>query len=143
MKNLMTLVLCGVVIVMLGSCGSRTQTHGKIIEEANLKNIQLGTSTKQDVIAYLGQPSFEGAFNSGKIYYNNQTMVRAAAGLNEITERTLFIFSFDDNNLLQDIEVKDRNSDLTIVKIDRKTPTPGENLGVLDQIFANLRKRSE
>ena len=69
-------------------------------------------------------------------------MVREVAGLNELTARTLFIFSFDDNDILQDIEVRDKESDISIVKIDRKTPTPGENLGVLDQIFSNLRKRS-
>lgn len=143
MKKISSFILCTLIVCLLGACGSRTQTHGKVIEQANLNTLQLGASTREEVISNLGQPSFEGAFNSGKIYYNNQTMIRAVAGLNETTERTLFIFSFDDNNILQDIEIKDEKNDITIVKIDEKTPTPGENLGVLDQVFANLRKRSD
>ena len=142
MKNLFPLILCSFMIFSLAACGSRTQTHGRLIEESRLDDIEIGTSTQRDIIDIFGQPSFKGAFGSGKIYYNNQTMVREVAGLNELTARTLFIFSFDNNDVLQDIEVRDKESDISIVKIDRKTPTPGENLGVLDQMFSNLRKRS-
>ena len=79
---------------------------------------------KTDILFALGQPSFEGAFNSGKIYYNNQIMIKEVAGKNKVSDRTLFIFTFDNSNILQEIEVRDQSTDLQIAKIDKSHPRP-------------------
>ena len=143
MKPLLSFLIIGLVLTVTTSCGSRVQSHGRLVEEGQLDSIEIGTSTKQDILFTLGQPSFEGAFNSGKIYYNNQTMTREVAGVNKVSSRTMFIFTFDENNILQEIEVKDETTDIQIVKIDDATPTPGENLSATEQILSNLRRRSD
>jgi len=143
MKPLLSFFMIGLALSLTTSCGSRVQSHGRLVEDSQLENIEIGVSTKQDILFALGQPSFEGAFNSGKIYYNNQTMTREVAGLNEVSGRTMFIFTFDTSNILQEIEVKDETTDVQIVKIDEATPTPGENLSVTEQILSNLRRRSD
>ena len=70
-------------------------------------------------------------------------MIKEVAGKNKVSDRTLFIFTFDNSNILQEIEVRDQSTDLQIAKIDKATPTPGENLSATEQILSNLRRRSD
>lgn len=140
MSRLITPVVIA-TFLLLGACSNVVQTHGRLIEGAELEKVQIGTTTRADIISLFGQPSFEGAFNSGRIYYNQQTMLQKVAGLNTTQSRELIMFSFDENNMLLDVEIKDEKSDISIATSERKTPTPGENLTVIDQIFSNLRRR--
>lgn len=140
MSRLITPVVIA-TFLLLGACSNVVQTHGRLIEAAELEKVQIGTTTRADIISLFGQPSFEGAFNSGRIYYNQQTMLQKVAGLNTTQSRELIMFSFDENNMLIDVEIKDEKSDISIATSERKTPTPGENLTVIDQIFSNLRRR--
>lgn len=140
MSRLITPVVIA-TFLLLGACSNVVQTHGRLIEAAELEQVQIGTTTRADIISLFGQPSFEGAFNSGRIYYNQQTMLQKVAGLNTTQSRELIMFSFDENNMLLDVEIKDEKSDISIATSERKTPTPGENLTVIDQIFSNLRRR--
>lgn len=127
---------------VLTACGERLSSHGHIIDEHELKDIEINKTTKADILLTLGKPSFEGAFNSGKVYYVAQTMIQPAGGSKTTTDRELFIFTFDENNILQVIEVKDETTGISIAKLDAKTPTPGNNFGVIEQIFANIRRRN-
>ncbi|MGB2464023.1 MAG: hypothetical protein ACPICC_03840, partial [Candidatus Puniceispirillaceae bacterium] len=54
----------------------------------------------------------------------------------------LMIFIFDNNNRLQGIEIRDKTSDKKIVKLESKTPTPGAEVTIVDQIFSNLRRKN-
>lgn len=140
MSRLITPVVIA-TFLSLSACSNVVQTHGRLIEAAELEQVQIGTTTRADIISLFGQPSFEGAFNSGRIYYNQQTMLQKVAGLNTTQSRELIMFSFDENNMLLDVEIKDEKSDISIATSERKTPTPGQNLTVIDQIFSNLRRR--
>ena len=88
-----------------------------------------------------GPASFEGAFNNNRLYYNNQKMEAPIAGRTQTIERELVVLSFDINDILESIEIRDKSTDQEIVKLDAKTPTPGDTLTVVDQLFTNLRRR--
>ena len=66
--------------IVLGGCDARISSHGQVIDEAELNEIEPGVTTRAGVIALLGRPSFEGAFESGKVYYLNDIMLEPAAG---------------------------------------------------------------
>lgn len=134
--------LCvGIVAMGLAACDPRIESHGRTVDTAELNQILPGESTKIDVLSSLGQPSFEGAFESGKIYYVSQVMIEPAGGKKTTQSRTLVAFSFDENDIVTAIDVTDESSGNVIAHIDAKTPTPGDRFGVADQIFANLKKR--
>ena len=126
----------------LASCGERLSSHGHAIDEYDLKNIAIGETTKTDILFTLGKPSFEGAFGSGKIYYVSQTMVQPAGGRKQTTMREIYAFVFDDQEILTEITVTDETTGLEIATLKSKTPTPGNELGVVDQIFSNIRRRN-
>ena len=53
-----------------------------------------------------------------------------------------WIFIFDNDNRLQGIEIRDKTSDKKIVKLESKTPTPGDTVTIVDQLFSNLRRKN-
>ena len=129
-------------MVLVSACEAITTTHGQLIEPAELNRLELGVTTQAETIAILGPPSFEGAFNSGRLYYNNQKMEKPVGGETLTIERELIIFIFDNRNRLQGIEIRDETSDKKIVKLESKTPTPGDTVTIVDQIFSNLRRKN-
>ena len=136
------LVFLFILMIVVSACEAITTTHGRLIEPAELDRLELGVSTQAETIATLGPPSFEGAFNSGRLYYNNQKMEKRVGGETLTIERELMIFIFDDDNRLQGIEIRDKTSDKQIVKLESKTPTPGNSVTIVDQMFSNLRRRN-
>ena len=130
------------LMVLVSACEAITTTHGQLIEPAELNRLELGVTTQAETIAILGPPSFEGAFNSGRLYYNNQKMEKPVGGETLTIERELIIFIFDNRNRLQGIEIRDETSDKKIVKLESKTPTPGDTVTIVDQIFSNLRRKN-
>jgi len=130
------------LMLSLSACGERVSSHGHAIDAYDLESIVIGETTKTDILFTLGKPSFEGAFGSGKIYYVSQNMVQPAGGRRETTTREIFTFIFDENDLLDDIIVTDEATGIAIATLKSKTPTPGADLGVIDQIFSNIRRRN-
>ena len=129
-------------LLSLSACGERVSSHGHLIDAYDLEQIVIGETTKQDILFTLGKPSFEGAFGSGKIYYVSQNMVQPAGGRKQTTSREIFTFIFDETELLDDIIVTDETTGLEIATLKAKTPTPGAELSVINQIFANIRRRN-
>lgn len=129
------------IMMFLSACGERVSSHGHMIDPLDIQDVVVGDTTKQDILFTLGKPSFEGAFESGKIYYVAQNMVQPAGGRKQTVSREVFAFVFDEADILQDIIVTDETTGLTIATLSAKTPTPGADLSVIDQIFSNIRRR--
>ncbi len=125
---------------LIGGCGERISEHGHTITKVELNTIEIGKSKKADVLGTLGQPSFEGAFNSQKLYYVSQVMEAPVAGIKTTKARTIYTFTFDNDNLLQSIDLTDEKSGTVVEHIDEKTPTTGDTYGVIEQIFSNIRR---
>ena len=128
-------------LATLGACGDRISSHGHIINENELNQINIGTTTKADILDMLGQPSFDGAFDVQKLYYSSQVMLQPVASAKQTQKRIVYIFTFDNNNILESIDLINKEDGLKIVHIDNKTPTPGDTFGVLEQVFSNLRRQ--
>ena len=122
------------------ACESTVTTHGRMVEQSDLNLLSLGKTTKAETLSILGRPSFEGAFSSGRLYYNNQKMEQKVAGTTTTIDRQLIVLTFDTNDVLQGFEIRDKSTDKQIVKLEAKTPTPGDTLTIVDQIFTNLRR---
>ena len=125
----------------LAGCGERISEHGHVINQAEMDTIKIGQTNRADIISMLGRPSFEGAFDSRKIYYASQIMELQVAGINKTKSRVIYAFSFDANNNLQKIDLIDEKSGLNVTHISAKTPTPGDTFNAVEQIFLNMKRR--
>ena len=122
-------------------CGDRVSSHGHVINESELKQITIGTTTKADIEQLLGQPSFAGAFETQKLYYSSQVMLQPVASVKQTQRRIIYIFTLNKNNVLEAIDLVDKDDGLIIAHIDDKTPTPGDTFGILEQVFTNVRRQ--
>ena len=127
-------------LAAVGGCGDRISNHGHIINENELKQINIGTTTRADILDMLGQPSFKGAFDTQKLYYSSQVMLQPVASTKQTQKRIIYIFTLDDDNILQSIDLMNKEDGLQIAHIDDKTPTPGDTFGFLEQVFSNLKR---
>ena len=133
--------LASLGLAAMSGCGDRISSHGHVINESELKQITIGTTTKADIVQLLGQPSFAGAFDTQKLYYSSQVMLQPVASVKQTQRRVIYIFTLNKNNILESIDLIDKNDGLTIAHIDDKTPTPGDTFGILEQVFTNVRRQ--
>ncbi len=138
LRMMLVALLAGLALV---GCESRIAPHGHTVDSTELDQIVPGETTLGDLRAILGKPSFEGAFDSGKIYYLSEVMIEPPGGRKRISTRTMIVISLDDSDLVAEIEVRDESSGNTIAYLDEKSPTPGDNFGVAEQIFSTLRRK--
>ena len=139
----LSLLSCFALIMSLAifsGCSSKISTHGHTLEKAKLDWLVPGETSLNDILILFGKPSFDGAFGSSKIYYNNQVMETEVAGHSKTVSRTLLILTIDKNEILQNLEIQSIDDDIEVTKLDAKTPTPGDNYGLAEQIFSNIRK---
>ena len=128
-------------LAAVGACGDRISSHGHVINENELKQINIGTTTRADILDMLGQPSFKGAFDTQKLYYSSQVMLQPVASTKQTQKRLIYIFTLDNKNILESIDLINKEDGLQVAHIDDKTPTPGDTFGILEQVFSNLRRR--
>ena len=133
--------LANLGLAAMSGCGDRVSSHGHVINESELKQITIGTTTKADIVQLLGQPSFAGAFDTQKLYYSSQVMLQPVASVKQTQRRVIYIFTLNKNNVLDTIDLVNKDDGLTVAHIDDKTPTPGDTFGILDQVFTNLRRQ--
>lgn len=139
--NLALFFIASLGLAVVGACGDRISSHGHIINENELKRINIGTTTRSEILDILGQPSFTGAFNTQKLYYSSLVMLQPIASTKQIHKRIIYVFTFNGKKKLQSIDLIDKKDGFQIAHIDEKTPTPGDTFGVLDQVFSNIRRQ--
>jgi len=128
-------------LLAVGACGDRISNHGHIINQNELKKFKIGATNRADILGMLGQPSFKGAFDTQRLYYSSQVMIQPVANTRQTQKRIVYAFTFDDKNVLQSIDLYNKEDGYQIVHIDDKTPTPGDTFGILEQVFSNIRRR--
>ena len=137
----LTALVVAILAVSLASCESRISSHGHAVDATELNQIIPGETRLADLQAVLGRPSFEGAFESGKIYYVSEVMVEPPGGRKRASTRTLIVISLDGDDIVASIEVRDETSGNTIAYLDERSPTPGDTFGVAEQLFSTLRRK--
>ena len=127
------------MIATLTACESTIRNHGSALDPALLERIEVGETRRIEIETLFGKASAEGAFDSGKIYYIAQTMEEAPLRQNTTIVRTVIAFSFDTQDVLQDITVLDVDNATDVIHLTNQTPTPGDRYGFWEQIFRNIQ----
>ena len=122
------------------SCAAQETTHGNQIEKIDIDKIKIGFTSKNDLKLILGPPSFEGSFESRKLYYSNIKRQSPLGRQAVINSSELYVFAFDKNDILLEMNNIKELPNSVNYETD-KTKTPGVSLGILEQIFFNLQRR--
>jgi outer membrane protein assembly factor BamE (lipoprotein component of BamABCDE complex) len=117
---------------------SPRQLRGHLVEEEDLNQLVVGTSSRQDVEALLGSPSATGTFDSSEWFYiGGVTRQRPGRELAVEDQRVVRI-RFDRDGRLADISRLSREDGRQIAVVQRVTPSPGNERTLLQQLFGNI-----
>jgi outer membrane protein assembly factor BamE (lipoprotein component of BamABCDE complex) len=126
------------VTLLLASCQQAIQVHGNLPEPDDLAILQPGVHSRGDVIELLGTPSTMSTFGDKTWYYIGSKQEQFAFLDPEVLEQSVFAVSFDDTGIVQETRLYTQVDGRMIEPIERETPTEGQELTILQQLFGNF-----
>ena len=141
-------ILLGLIIapsLVLGACNPILRTHGYVATEADKpQEVDPNTDTKATVLSRLGNPSVKGTFDEREAvedetwYYITSVRQRYAYLRPKIEDRTIVAVSFNPDGQVTQVAEYGIEDGRYVNFSDRKTPTRGRQLNVLEQIFGTI-----
>jgi len=125
------------------ACTPNVQSHGNMPEAYKVERLQPGASTKREVAAILGSPSTTSLFDGGETwFYIGNTTSQWAFNRPEEVERKVLVIRFDDAGTMTALEELDKDDGTDIALVERKTPTAGNELTLMEQLLGNIGRFS-
>ena len=136
------------VIIMLGlyvsvsACSPRAQTSGNLPNPKKVSELKMGDISRQEVIEFLGSPSSVSSFGDEVWFYISEQTETLAWLEPKIKNRLVLALHFSKDGILSKIKKSGLDESKTITHIERKTPTHGSKMTVLEQLVGNFRRFS-
>ncbi|MBI35979.1 MAG: cell envelope protein SmpA [Alphaproteobacteria bacterium] len=131
-----------ILIGILTACTPTTNIQGQISSSEKVNLIKLGQSNKNDVINLLGTPSITSVYGDKVWYYLTQTTETKAFFKPVVIERKIYAIIFNNKNKVINTATYTEKDSVPISLVSRVTPTSGNELTILQQLFANLGRFS-
>ena len=135
-----TLLAAGITGGLLAACSPNLSNHGNIPDVEIVKSIRLGKSNRDQVQAMLGTPSAVATFDKEAWYYVGSRTSQIAFWEPDLLERKVLVIRFDKKGVVQQVERIGKQDGRDVQIVDRKTPTRGKELTVLEQLLGNVGK---
>ena len=126
------------LIALLGACAPKIDVRGNLPDPERLSEIEPGEQSRAEVEEILGTPSTVAVFDQETWLYVSQKTETIAFFEPEVKERSVVILKFDKEGIVSKIETLTAENGKKILPVDRKTPTAGNEFGLIEQIFGNL-----
>ncbi len=131
-------LLATVASVSLAACEPRVDQRGHVATPGSVEKLQPGQQTRNDVLTLLGSPSTTATFDDETWYYISQRVETTAFLAPDTKEQTVMALKFDKAGVLKDMNTYTLKDGRAIDMVDRKTPTAGKELTIIEQIFGNV-----
>ena len=122
----------------LSACTGRVDTRGNLADPEVVSQITPGESTRGTVEDLLGSPTTVATFNDQTWYYIGRKTEKFAFFKPEVLEQQVVAVHFDPNGVVDDVKLYGPDDAREVELVDRTTPTAGQELSVLQQLFSNL-----
>ena len=135
-------ILICIFSVILTSCSPTIQNNG--ISENKLKKIviEIGKTSKNDLIKKYGPPVFEGVFNEKVMYYvSHKTSYKL---LDKVKTKKLLIYeiSLNDKNIVENFKKYTEKDSLNISISDKESEHNKDNVFIWKELLNNMRKNN-
>lgn len=136
MKMPLLTLLC---LAALTACTPMTATRGNLLDDYQMKEIQPGVDTRDDVVRKIGSPTTVAPFDDNTWYYMGQKTSKKGILDPKITEERIVVVTFAEDGMVDKVMQRaDGREDIPIVQ--RKTPTTGNDYTFVQQLLGNLGK---
>ena len=126
------------ICAALSACGPTIETHGHLPDPEIVESVRIGASNREQVNAMLGTPSAISTFDKESWYYVGTRLSRFAFLEPEVIERKVLIVRFNQAGIVQQVEILGKEDGRDLQVVDRKTPTRGRELTILEQLIGNV-----
>lgn len=124
------------------ACNPVRDSHGFSAVSEDQKNVEVGVDTKSTVLARLGSPSTESAFEETAWYYISTVQERYAFYKPRTVGREVLVVKFDPDGKVTNVERFGMEKGQVVAYNGERTPTRGRELGIIEQIFGNIGSTS-
>jgi outer membrane protein assembly factor BamE (lipoprotein component of BamABCDE complex) len=131
-------VLLATTATALGACSPRIDQRGNLVDPDAALAVQPGVQTKDQVAQLLGTPSTRATFDDKTWYYISKRTETTAFFPPDVTDQQVLVVKFDDADLVETVKIYGMNDAYEIDPVGRTTPTYGQELTILQQLFGNI-----
>lgn len=124
--------------VLLVACAPRIDVRGNLPDPDTLADLEIGKVNKQQVRKLLGSPSSIAPLKGESWYYLSERTETIAFLAPKVVERKVIVVRFDTQGVLTELKSLGLDAGRNIVFVERETPTAGNELTFLQQLFGNL-----
>lgn len=125
-------------LVATAACASVYRNHGYVPSEDELSEIVVGVDSRATVDDVIGSPSAGGLLKGGDYYYVRSRMKHFGMLEPEVVERQVVAISFDDQDLVQNIERFGLEDGRVVTLTRRVTSSSVQGKSFLRQLMGNL-----
>ena len=134
-----TLILC--LFLTVTSCSNNNiKAHGNIISQDDLKHIEIGQTSKNDLIMMLGQPTTKSSLDKDTWYYMGQTIKLKSFMKPDLLSRKIVEFQFDEEGNVLSISEYDEKDAKNIKISPDKTESLATKQSPVQQFIGNIGK---
>ena len=135
----LALVLASALALSGCGLGAETLQRGYVMQEGALEQIPLGASQEQ-VLIVMGTPSTVATVNGEVFYYISQKSERSVAFMpHEVVDQRIVAVYFDKDRRVQRLANYGLKDGKVFDFVSQTTPTGGQELRYLGQVFKNLK----
>lgn len=128
--------------LLAAACNPVRDNHGYSAVNEDQKKVEVGVDTKSTVLARLGTPSTQSAFDQTAWYYISTVQERYAFYMPRTVAREVLMVKFDADGKVASVERFGLDKGRVVAYSDARTPTRGRELGIIEQIFGNIGNTS-
>ena len=133
--------ICIISFVLI-SCSPTIQNNGLSEVKFNKIKIEIGKTSKKDLIRKYGPPIFQSVFNDNIIYYvSHKTSYKL---LDKLKTEKLLIYEvyLDKKNIVENFQEYSEKDALDIEISDKETGKDKDAVFILKEILNNIRKKN-
>ena len=135
-------ILFCILLLTLTSCSSNIQNNGITEIKFNKISVNIGETTRKDLISQYGPPFFESVFNKNVIYYvSHKTSYKV---LGKVKTKILFVYeiTFNEKNIVSNLQKYSEENAYNISVSDKTTTDKKDTVFILKEILNNIRRNN-
>ena len=136
------IILICIFSVILTSCSPTIKNNGMSENKFKKIIIEIGKTSKNDLIKKYGPPVFEGVFNEKVMYYvSHKTSYKL---LDKVKTKKLLIYeiSLNDKNIVENFKKYTEKDSLNISISDKESEHDKDNVFIWKELLNNMRKNN-
>ena len=138
LESISKILLAGALVLSVGACAERLDTRGNLLDPERIVEIKPGEQTREEVAEILGSPSSVTTFGSDTWYYIAKRTATFAFFEPKVTERQILVVKFSEDGKVASVDSRGLEQSRVINPVERKTPTHGNKMTILEQMIGNL-----